>query len=439
MKKLIAIWLTKLLILAGRICGKESSSSPALPALKICPDIIRLLSSQLRCGVIAVCGTNGKTTTNNMLSSLLEQGSKRVVCNSYGANMQAGVATALIASASWLGKLNADYATMEVDELSTIKVFPHLQPDFMLITNLFRDQLDRYGEIDLTLSYLKKGLDSSPKTRLILNADDPLLAAFGKESGRECIWYGIGEESGNEQEAASEGKFCTFCGKELVYDYHHYSQLGNYRCECGFARPEPQYDATDLSLEEGISFTVKDRTFSVPYRGFYNVYNILAAYAAAAEIGADVSRAQEAFDAYRPQVGRMETFMLGGKKLILNLAKNPAGFNQAISTVMTDSAKKSVIIAINDKANDGKDITWLWDVNFEALADENTLSITAGGMRYLDLYLRLKYGSIGNIRREESMETAIRNALAEESEVVYLLANYTALYSTETILKGWKE
>ena len=433
MRLLLAVWATKLAGIAGRLMGKKSSSTPGAVALKICPDLIRILSKQLRHGVIVTCGTNGKTTTNNLLNTALQKCGYTTVCNHLGANMLSGVATAFAQSCNLLGALNADWAVLEIDEAFARKVFAHLKPDYMVVTNLFRDQLDRYGEIDTTMALLREAMDMHKDLTLILNGDDPLSSQFGE--GRKAYYYGISEQVLPQSEETQEGRFCSKCGKEQAYHFVHYSQLGDYYCpHCGNKRPKIDFDATNISLSGSMQFTVnRDAKIDVNYRGFYNIYNILAVYSALQVMGIDNQNFNEILSDYRPQIGRMEQIDLG-KPFILNLAKNPAGFNQAIQTVMLDKRKKDVIVAINATANDGKDLSWLWDVDFDRLNDENLNLLCTGGVRRHDLSLRFKYADIQVDHICDTIAQALKHCQETDAEVCYVLVNYSVLFSTQSTM-----
>lgn len=434
MRKLIAVWAAKLSAIAGRMIGKKSSSTPGTIALKICPDLIEKLAGNIKKGIVVTCGTNGKTTTNNLLNSALKECGYTTVCNSLGANMLSGIATAFAMACGLDGNFTADYAVLEIDEASARRVFEHLTPNYMIITNLFRDQLDRYGEIDITIDLLNKAIDMTGGVKLILNGDDPLTAQFG--DGRDAKYFGISEQVLPQTDDTKEGRFCIKCGHEQRYNYFHYSQLGDYYCpNCGNKRPRIDYDATDVDLSASMKFKInKTVNIDVNYRGFYNIYNILAVYAALSEMGiAADSGFHKALDGYKPQIGRMELIDLG-KPVILNLAKNPAGFNQAIQTVMLDKRKKDVIVAINDLANDGRDVSWLWDVDFDKLYDENLNTLTTTGIRLYDISLRFKYADVKVDYIERKMKNAIERCLKTDAEVCYVLVNYTALYPTQTTM-----
>lgn len=433
MRKLLAVWAAKLSAVAGRLIGKKSSSSPGVIALKICPNLIEQLSENIKQGVIVTCGTNGKTTTNNLLNTALLKCGYTTVCNNLGANMVGGIATAFALSADLKGGLEADWAVLEVDEASARRVFAHIKPNYMVITNLFRDQLDRYGEIDITVDLLNEAIDMADDVKLILNGDDPLTAQFGE--GRDAKYFGISEQVLPQIDETKEGQFCVKCGHEMKYNYFHYSQLGDYYCEnCGNKRPNIDFDATDIDLSGSMKFTVnKSVKIDVNYRGFYNIYNILAVYSALSVMNVKTDGFNAMLSDYKPQIGRMELIDLG-KPVILNLAKNPAGFNQAIQTVMLDKRKKDIIVAINDLANDGRDVSWLWDVDFDKLSDENLNTLTTTGIRLYDISLRFKYADVKVDYITRNMKQAITRCLSTDAEVCYVLVNYTALYPTQTTM-----
>ena len=442
----LAIASAKLLSFACKVAGKQGVTMAGKLAMRIDPDILKKLSAQVRGEIIVTCGTNGKTTTNNLICSAYEAEGRRVVCNHTGSNMLMGVAAAFVLASNVSGKLDADNAVIEVDEASAKRVFPHMKPDYMVLTNLFRDQLDRYGEIDITMNLLKEAMDMAPDMTIIVNADDSLSSYLALESGHKVVTYGISEQvfhRENDHEIR-EGQFCKKCGHRMVYDFYHFSQLGIYHCpQCGFRRPDVDFDACHISLKGGLSFDVAQRAagegqvplrhIEASYRGFYNIYNILACYAAVKTCGLKTDHFDEMLKKYRPEFGRNELFRIGASTVLLNLAKNPAGFNQNISSVMEDESPKDLIIVINDNAQDGTDISWLWDVDFDRFADESIRSITVSGLRCQDMRLRLKYVGI-HADLETDVRTAIEKRLKDGCGNLYVLVNYTALYSTHKML-----
>lgn len=435
-RRIAAIWTARVVSFACLKTGRQGVTLAGQIAQKIYPPILEELAREVRIKTFVVCGTNGKTTTNNMLCSALEAEGKKVVCNHTGSNMLNGVVAAYVLRAGLNGHLDADYACIEVDEASTKHIFPKIHPDYMVMTNLFRDQLDRYGEIDITMDILEKMIRTEPKMQLIVNGDDALSAYLAMDSGNSYITYGVGEQVMEAKtNEIREGRFCKKCGAKLSYRFYHYSQLGDYTCpSCDFCRPKLDYDAQDVRVDDRISFRVNDRLISANYKGFYNVYNILAAYSAVRTAGFEGEHFLVMLKKFNPENGRMEQFRIKGTGVILNLAKNPAGFNQNISAVMQDPAPKDVIIAINDNAQDGRDISWLWDVDFDRLGEESIRSITVSGIRCQDMRLRLKYVDIPSVL-EADIEKAIRDRITDGVGNLYVLVNYTALYTTHVILK----
>ena len=439
-RRIAAIWAAKA---AGFICkkmGRQGVTWAGKIALKIYPPVLKELAGEIKKDIFVVCGTNGKTTTNNMLCAALEAEGQKVICNHTGSNMLNGVVAAFVLGAGLNGHINADYACIEADEASTRYIFPQINPSYMVMTNLFRDQLDRYGEIDITMNILDEMISKVPGLKLIVNGDDALSAYLAMDTGHPCVYYGISKPvMKNETNEIREGRFCKRCGARLQYSFYHYSQLGDYKCpSCGFKRPDLDFDAENVKVGDQISFSVENRHFVANYKGFYNVYNILAAYAGVRTAGFEGTHFSDMLKKFNPENGRMEQFRIKGTGVTLNLAKNPAGFNQNIAAVMQDHSPKDVIIAINDNAQDGIDISWLWDVDFDLFRDKNIHSITVSGIRCQDMRLRLKYVDIPSIL-EADIEKAISDRVADGTGNLYVLVNYTALFSTRNILKKMEE
>ena len=438
LRRMIAIWAAKLAEKASvHIFHRQGVTWAGKIAIKICPNILSELAAQVKGDIFIVCGTNGKTTTNNMLCAALEAEGKKVVCNHTGSNMLNGVVAAFALGAGLNGNLKADCACIEIDEASTRRVFPYFKPDYMVLTNLFRDQLDRYGEIDITMNILKEVMQSAPDMKIIVNGDDALSAFLAMDAGNEYITYGISEKVLDDKNSHEirEGRFCKKCGAPLEYKFYHYSQLGDYACtSCDFKRPQIMFNASDIEVGDRLSFTVEDKRITANYKGFYKVYNILAAYTAVRAAGIEPAHFNEMLAKFNPENGRMEQFTIKGTKIILNLAKNPAGFNQNISAVMQDDTLKDLIIVINDNAQDGTDVSWLWDVDFDRFKGANVNSITVSGIRCQDMRLRLKYVDIPSML-EADVEKAICERVENGCGNLYVLVNYTALFSTRNVLK----
>ena len=442
LRRMIAVWAAKLTEkISVHIFHKQGVTWAGKIALRICPTILTDLAAQVKNDIFMVCGTNGKTTTNNTLCAALEAEGYRVVCNHTGSNMLNGVVAAFVLKAGWNGKLNADYACLEVDEASTRRVIPHFNPDYMITTNLFRDQLDRYGEIDAIANLFIQVMQAAPDMNVVVNGDDALTSYIAVSSGNKIIPYGINEKvlEGKESKEMHEGRFCRKCGAPLEYKFHHYSQLGNYACTaCDFKRPEVLFNASEIEVGDQLKFKVGDKQIVANYKGFYNVYNILAVYAALKSCGAKMDHFDEVLLSYNPGNGRMESFEIDGTKILLNLAKNPAGFNQNIAAVLQDKTEKDLILQVNDKEQDGIDVSWLWDIDFDDLKDANIKSITVSGMRRYDLALRLKYVDIPCVV-EDDIEKAIKDRVENGCKNLYVLVNFTPLMATRAAIKKLEE
>ena len=415
------------------VLHRNASQLPGRIALALDPQLIAHLRDRASKGSIVVCGTNGKTTTNSVIAASLEASGMRVLCNRAGANMVAGVASALLSDKV------ADLAVLEADELSTVHILPQLRPDYLVLLNLFRDQLDRAGEIDHVQDTIVAALASSPSTTLVTCGDDPLsmgVAVRAAQAGTKVLTFGMGEDLGLAPDRVPEARFCQACGAELRYEYRSYAQLGKFFCpNCGFARPELDYLATSVKVDRGgvsFDFSCADeraRAIHADFGGVYMAYNLLAAAAAASLAGVDAAHFQQALDGYHPANGRLQRFRVGGREVVLNLAKNPTGFNQNLSLLLADERPKAAFFVVNDNYNDGRDISWIWDVDFERLAgDEGMRRVIAGGHRANDVQVRLKYAGIGAAIAGSVGEAMGQLADLPDECPLYVLTNYSALW-----------
>ncbi|GAB6180641.1 MurT ligase domain-containing protein [Desulfotomaculum defluvii] len=444
----LAVMVAKFAAFVSRKFGWKGSSLPGVVARKLYKNTLKDLAGQARQGVIMVTGTNGKTTTNNMIANIIQTGGYRVVINQEGANLITGVTAAFVKYANYLGKLDCDFALLEVDEASFPKVVQEVKPQFVVVNNFFRDQLDRYGELDTTVKLVREALKTLPQVHLILNTDDPLVAQMQSATGHDTSYFGLSSNLRieNETKQTRESRFCPHCGNQLHYDSYQYSQLGSYSCfECGFKRQEPEVEALAIdnqgtSLKCHVRYPQGQTTLTINTQGFYNLYNALAAFCVGYLIGIDIQQIQQGLLKYKPAIGRMETFEYHGKRAILNLVKNPTGFNEGISTLLSIPGSKSVFIAINDNDADGRDISWLWDVDFEHLANgqDSITNFTCSGLRGEEMALRLKYAGVPmeKITVVRDMARAIQKTLEDSGESAYLFSTYTALWSAQKILLG---
>ena len=447
LRLVLAVWAGKLAMWLSRILGRGSGSSlPGVVALRVYPGVLAQLADQIREGIILVTGTNGKTTTSNMLADIMAGEGARVVDNRKGANLITGVTASLVRSASLSGRLTKDWAVLEVDEAAFPGVYGQVNPQIVVVTNFFRDQLDRYGELDTTVRLVREAVAGQKGVQLVLNADDPLVAGFARVAKMVPVYYGLGphRDTAAAVTGAKEARFCPQCGDELSYRYYHYSQLGDYTCNhCGFARPLPHLEVVDafdhLDTTGGTVVYQGVKTKMVlPTGGLHNLYNAMAALTAAAVTGVSPTEGVEHLREYSVATGRMERFVHRGRPVLLNLVKNPAGFNRGLAMMAKATGGRDVLIAINDNDADGRDVSWLWDVDFEILGQEHAAYnyFICAGQRGGDMAVRLKYAGVPveKIQLEGDLEQAVELALAGGGERVFLLATYTALWPVEKYL-----
>lgn len=406
---------------------RPAANFPGKIALYADPRVIADLAPRLQKGSVCVVGTNGKTTVTNLLADALETAGQRVVCNRTGANLDSGVATAL------LHAREADWGVFECDELWLAKILPHLQANYVVLLNLFRDQLDRVGEIDRIQESIAGALATSPKTTLVFNADDPLCAAIAERVGNPTVAFGVDEDLYLPQNTVADAQMCQRCSAMLEYAYRQYGQLGSYCCPaCGFARPSLDCAARDVHLgADGLSFAAHgprgDAEIKAPFSGAYMVYNLLATWAAADLVSVPAEALQRAIDAFDPRNGRLQEFAVAGRRTLLNLAKNPTGFNQNIKIILQDERPKAVAFFVNDKEGDGRDVSWLWDIDFEELAGQSGLRVFAGGIRKNDVQVRLKYAGLDAALVDDAAGMFAQLGGLPADARAYVIANYTAL------------
>ncbi len=440
LRKIAAIVVGKVISSLSRIAGHQGSTLPGKMASRIYPPLLKELGNNTYRDTFIITGTNGKTTTTNMIAAIIREQGSSYVHNQAGANMLAGITTAFIGRTNFTGTRPSDYALLETDEANVPHLLTILKPRFILITNFFRDQLDRYGELDYTINLIKEAVKKSD-VELILNADDPLQSHFSPETGRHSWYYGFGDTEydtfvGSE---SREGRYCVICGHELEYSRFHYAQLGVFHCpQCHNHNPGPDFIGSDLKMTPQIHLKVNDMVIESPYQGFYNAYNILATAALASLAGIEADVIQRAIAGFQPEAGRMETFTISGKRVVLILVKNPTGLNQSLCMLAQDSSPKNLFMALNDNAADGRDISWIWDAEVEVITgEENRINrVICSGQRSGDMAVRIKYSGLNpeKIMIQPNLQAGIGQAINLDSEVSYILCTYTALFASRKIL-----
>ncbi|MEC4294060.1 MurT ligase domain-containing protein [Adlercreutzia shanghongiae] len=415
------------------VAHRPAANLPGKIALAIDPALLDELRGKCSAGSVITVGTNGKTSTNNLLADAFEAAGRTIICNRTGANLAAGIASAL------LQQPRAQWGVFECDELWLAHVLPHLRSNYVLLLNLFRDQLDRCGEIDRIQTSIIGALASSPDTVLVYNADDPLCARIAGEAPNRAIAFGLSESMGLPQNTVADAQMCQKCDGMIRYRFRQYGQLGDYYCEqCDFARPTLDYAGADLRLSAaGVAMNVTGpdgavQALSTPQATPYAAYNVLAAFALCQQAGVPAADLQRAVSAFNPRNGRLQRYTIDGHPVLLNLAKNPTGFNQNLKIVEADADPKVVAFFINDNVADGRDISWIWDIDFEELAGQRDLHVIAGGSRANDLQVRLKYAGIQAAIGDVADAFALARGLAADDPAwgdrgIYAIANYTAL------------
>jgi UDP-N-acetylmuramyl tripeptide synthase len=420
---------------ASRIAGRGGTSLPGKVLLRLDPGALARLAAPLRTRVI-VSATNGKTTTAAMIASIIGRTGARLIHNRAGANMAGGVATALLQG-------DGDTALLEVDEFWLPTVAAQVGPDALLLGNLFRDQLDRYGELEsIAARWAGVVSDLQAGTSLVLNADDPMVADLGRD--RDAVYFGVEDPAIAlaEIQHASDAKHCRRCGAPYVYDAHYLGHLGIYHCDsCGARRPTPSVVATDIALDgvRGARFALRagdaSAIVALPLPGLYNVYNALGAAALATALGVKLDDIVAGLQDTAPAFGRAESVHVGGRELSILLVKNPAGANEILRTLRLEDGRHDVLAVLNDRTADGHDVSWVWDADFELLADRVD-RVTCAGTRAAEMALRFKYAGVDEARIAvaPSLREGLDAALDGRDGPLYALPTYTAMLELRELL-----
>ncbi len=420
-----------------RTIGRGATALPGLVTLAVDPDLIGHLSARLAHGAVLVSGTNGKTTTARMLADIARAAGWAPVHNRSGSNLERGIAGALVADAGPSGRPRGDVGIFEVDEASIPRVVRRLDPRVVLVTNLFRDQLDRYFEVDQLARRIADAFARLPaSTTLVLDADDPLVARLGDRHAGRTVFFGVDDASvgGLVAQSISDATHCPRCAARLAYSRVVLAHIGDWHCpRCGLARPHADVSATRVEL-------AADRTrlevagiadpIQIPIGGLYNAYNALAAVAVARVLEIAPATVGAALAAFRPAFGRLEVVEADGRRVRIILVKNPAGFNAAIGALLERGGRHRILAALNDRDADGRDVSWIWDADFEALAPTVEHAVVTG-LRARDLALRLKYAGVppSDLEVVDGWRDALRRAIegTPAGGEVVVLTTYTAM------------
>jgi len=433
----------------SRLRGGGASSAPGKVLLRLDPGAIGSLGARLSRGSLLVSATNGKTTTAAILTAILERAGVSFVNNQTGANMAGGIASTLLAAARPGGSIAGELGLFEVDELWLDALAAQLHPRAILLGNLFRDQLDRYGELETIADRWAAAVHTGPArdSTLVLNADDPAIADLGRERDAPVLYFGVEDDSlalpGMAH--AADAKHCRRCGAPYVFESVYLGHLGHYHCpNCGQTRPAPTVTATHVTLQgvHSARFTLHtpagDAEVALALPGLYNVYNALAAAALATALEVGLGEIVAGLQATKAAFGRAETVHVAGREMQILLVKNPAGANEVLRTLALEPGEHDLLGVLNDGIADGRDVSWIWDADFELLAGR-VRRATCSGARAPELALRLKYAGIdpARIRVQADLPSALREAAADGSDPqtpLYALPTYTAMLALRELL-----
>ncbi len=425
--------LNLFIILFGKALSKlfrllklgDGSTWPGHIALGLNKNFIKQLLSNSKTKTIIIAGTNGKTTTASLIKTALKNNGKKVFLNKSGANLLNGIASSLIINSDLSGKLNHDFAIFELDENSLLPLLNQISPDYLILLNLFRDQLDRYGEVNIVASRWAIAVGKlTDQTSLILNADDPLIAFLSKNTNAMTSFFGVKESitENSSLDHAADSNHCPKCGTKLNYHTRTFSHLGDWYCnKCGLTRPK-------LELNNFPAY---------PLPGTYNKYNTHAAVLILRKIGLGEIDIEHSFQSFLPAFGRQEIVQHKNKNIQIFLSKNPTSFNQSFRTI-TELNGKTILLILNDRIPDGRDISWIWDTELQDA--KNLKNIFIAGDRVYDMALRLEYEDCKNFQTFENTGEAIDKALGTlvDKETLFILPTYSAMLDVRKILTGKK-
>jgi UDP-N-acetylmuramyl tripeptide synthase len=449
-------------ISAGKLAGASGrffrigggTSLPGMIARRIDPNVLKSVVGASKAKKIVITGSNGKTTTARMTAAIADAGGQRVSQNRTGSNLLQGVTSVAVNFANIFGQLDSDVLLFEIDEATMPLAVPEIQPDVVVITNIFRDQLDRYGELYAVANALNMVLEKLPASAtILLNGNDPQVANFGQNARAKRLFFGLETTDVGTPvpEQSADIIRCIHCNSDLEYKVAYMSHLGIYRCPtCGYTLPDLDIAATSVQLApdgEGPSHVkyrtpAGEMTLEIPLPGTHNVYNAAAAIGAALAAGFDMDKVQQAIGNIRPAFGRLEKIQAGDKNIYLTFVKNPTSFNLMLRLIAQHQGKKHLLLAVSHTVVDGEDFAWLWDVDIEEIVPD-ILDVVCSGNKAEELALRLKYAELSTERiamvadREAALDTALKKV--EPGGTLYIMSGYTPTQELRRIMqkRGW--
>lgn len=438
-KNAFTIVFGKLMVKILHLLGKDAGNFPGLVLWEINKDCLKAF--KVDCPIIAVTGTNGKTSVTNYLNHIFESTGKVIITNKQGNNLDTGICSLLLNNCDMHGRVKADYLVLEIDESHVPVIFSKLKLETLVLLNFFRDQLDRNGEVETLILKVRKFLQTF-EGNVVLNADDPNVSRLGlaNPDNKNIYYFSVDRYAGatDEPYEVGEGKFCPLCGEELDYVYYQYSHVGRFRCPaCDFGNVKPYVTAENVNLEVP-SVDFQGETYKISHNSIYYVYNLAAVYAAASLYNFDKSVIHETFEKFEVNNGRLEKFQIDGSSLLVNLAKNPVGANMTLRVMNEHQGEKELLFVLNDNLADGHDVSWIWDINFTVFKD--VTRVVTSGTRAYDIAIRIKCS--GYDPDKITVCPDLDNAMEEFFKVrgdKYAIANYTAIQPTRSAIKRFKE
>lgn len=434
-----------------RVTGRGGTNLPGKVAVKLYPELLGQLSKNVT--TIIVTGTNGKTTTSRMVEQCLIEQGMSYFSNKSGANLLTGITAEFANNSSIFGKNKFEYALIECDEAAFKQVSKFVDAKYIVVTNVFRDQLDRFGDVGVTLKSIGIGIGNSPNAIVCLNADDSLSVSLSEGIKNKIVYYGVETEIYNQRvEEISDARYCIKCQHEYVYDYITYGHLGGYHCpNCGYSKPKTEVFVSKVfssnedrsEVELNISGLAYKTSINLP--GGYNIYNGVATAAAASSMGIKADVIVESLGKFGGGFGRMEKFTIEDTDIRMILIKNPAGCNQVLNFLSNTQKPSLFVVALNDKLADGTDVSWIWDVDFEKLTKmENKLTkIIVSGVRAEDMAVRFKYAGVPMEKIEVVHDYGeLIDKMVNQDAPVYVMPTYTALMELRARISkdyGFKE
>lgn len=438
-----AICVCKLSRFAIRLLGRGGTDMPGRLALKVCPDLLGHLAKDVT--TLIVTGTNGKTTTSRMIEQAWIDAGISYFANKSGANLLSGVTAEFAMHSTLGGKCKFTHALIESDEAAFKVISKYVDAKVIVVTNIFRDQLDRYGEVTHTRNNIKIGIEHSPNAQLCLNADDSLTASLAEEVPNPVLYYGVNTPIYRDRvQELSDAPYCLHCKHAYTYDYVTYGHLGGYRCPaCGYCRPSPRVYVQNVLTSDAehseVDLVAGGETYrtNINLPGGYNIYNACACMAAGQAMELDAALISKSLSEFACGFGRMEKFEIGGTSLRMILIKNPAGCNQVLNFLTQTTEPFLFVCCLNDRAQDGKDVSWIWDVDFERIAalGDRLSGLLVSGVRAEDMAVRFKYAGVPVEKIQVIKDyPALVQACVRQDKPVFIMPTYTAMLELRTVI-----